>query len=638
MKKLKQLTALLLATLLLLNLSACQPRNGVVEDNAPTSPPQQETPSEAPAEPPAPEKEKYPTSFSSAAEMQEAFDAFIYDEFIAQLDNDYLTIHQILRNPEDYGIDIREAKITLGDAINDESIAEIRAQNQEAQEAFSVFDYDLLTDEQQETYRLYEFLLNNALDSAKEEFLYLDGAFTPMQGLQNNIASLLMEFSFYDEYDVQAYLELMRDIPRFVEDNLEYTRKQAEMGFFMSDASAKETMAYCKKIINAGMDSALLSAVLYNIENCYFLGDVQIQSYSREAKEIFQNDVLPAYQNIYDSISQLKDPENNQQGLYWFENGQDYYEYLFRLKTGSDRSIEDTQKLLTQYLNGAAETIAAIASEHKLVYSSYFDGRVHTDYQNYRQVLEDLEFFTSQSFPMIQAVDYTVNTLDPQVSVEGIGAYYIPPSLGDDSPQKIKVNPLQDLEADDFYTMQLLAHEGFPGHLYQTNYAQQNLKDLFRRSTSILGYSEGYATYAELYAMNFLLDLGLEDKDDFFFDENTVALMQSYTIFENCLIALCDIGIHYEGWTKEETCDFMEQYLDIDYVDPVYNQLAGDPADFLSYYVGCVEILDLRKLAQEELGSSFNDIDFHEAILQGGDLPFSALKENVETYIHNTKK
>ena len=113
--------------------------------------------------------------------------------------------------------------------------------------------------------------------------------------------------------------------------------------------------------------------------------------------------------------------------------------------------------------------------------------------------------------------------------------------------------------------------------------------------------------------------------------------MQSYSIFENCLIALCDIGIHYESWTLEETTDFMQQYLDIDYVDVIYDQLVGDPACFLSYYVGCAEFLDLRHHAQNELGERFVDADFHEVILQGGDLPFSVLKEKVETYINSKK-
>ena len=637
MKQSKRLTALLLATLLTLNLSACQPRNKIPSEDTPSPLPPQETVTVEATAPPAqavePETKPLPTSFATAKEMQETFDAFILEEFIARLENDYFAIHQTLRHPEQYGIDLYQAEITLGDAINDESIAEIRAQNQAAQEMFSIFQCDLLTEEQQETYKLYEYLLNNALDSVKEEFVYMDGAFTPMQGLQNDIASFLMEFTFYEEYDVQAYLALMRDIPRYVEDNLAYTRKQAELGFFMSDASAKETMAYCKKIIDSGMDSALLHSVLYNIENCAFLGDVQIQRYTKEAREIFQTCILPAYQNIYDSISLLQNSQNNQMGLYWFENGREYYEYLFRLTTGSDRTIEEIRDLLQQYLNGAVEEVAVISTEHRAVYSSYFNERVHTDYQNFRQVLEDLEFFTSQDFPAIDAVDYTVNTLDPQVSVEGIGAYYIVPPLGDDRPQKIKVNPLQNLAANQFYTLQILAHEGFPGHLYQTNYVQQKLENPFRKSTSILGYSEGFATYAELYSMNYLLNLGLEDKDDFLFDENTVTLMQSYTLFENCLIALCDIGIHYDGWTKEETMEFMQQYLDVDYVDAVYNQLVGDPAGFLSYYVGCVEILELRRMAQEELGSHFNDVEFHEAILQGGDLPFSILRENVEAYI-----
>ena len=640
---LQKMIALLLTTALLFNLSACQPRNKLEQEET-TLPQEQpehslEQPSEPENTPPTEEstKPEFPTSYDSVEEMQAAFDQFIMDEFISQLEGDYLSIHQTLRHPEVYGIDLAEAEVTLGDAVSEEYLAEARAENLKLKEQFDTFDFELLTPEQQETYGVYEYLLNNALDSMKEEFVYMDGAFTPMQGLQNDISSLLMEFSFYEEADVKAYLEMMRDVPRYVEDTLAYTRKQAELGYFMPDASAQATLSYCKKLLNRGMDSALLSAVLYNIENCEFLSEEKVQNYQKEARKIFADCILPAYQNIYDSISVLMDPMNNQMGLAWFENGADYYEYLFRLKTGSSRSVNATKLLLEHYMNGAIQEVATIASEHKLVYSSYFGERTHTNFKNFNEILQGLEDYTQSVFPAIKPVDYTVHFIDPLVAVEGIGAYYVVPPINDDLPQKIKVNPLQDMEEDDFYTMQVLAHEGYPGHLYQNNYVRQNIENPFRQTVSLLGYSEGYATYAELISLNYLGELGLEDSEDFFFDENTITLIQCNTLFENCLIALCDIGIHYDRWTEGDMLIFMQQYMDVEDIGPIYDQLVGDPAGFLSYYVGCVEFLELRRIAQEELGDRFKEIEFHEAILKGGELPFSVLKKNVERYIEQNK-
>ena len=640
---LQKTIALLLTAALLFNLSACQPRNKLEQEE--TTLPQEkpehslEQPSEPENTPPTEEstKPEFPTSYDSVEEMQAAFDQFIMNEFISQLEGDYLSIHQTLRHPEVYGIDLAEAEVTLGDAVSEEYLAEARAENLKLKEQFDTFDFELLTPEQQETYGVYEYLLNNALDSMKEEFVYMDGAFTPMQGLQNDISSLLMEFSFYEEADVKAYLEMMRDVPRYVEDTLAYTRKQAELGYFMPDASAQSTLSYCKKLLNSGMDSALLSAVLYNIESCEFLSEEKVQNYQKEARKIFADCILPAYQNIYDSISVLMDPMNNQMGLAWFENGAEYYEYLFRLKTGSSRSVNATKLLLEHYMNGAIEEISSIAARNKPSYRAYMYQGLHTGYESSGSILNDLETWVWDNFPYIEPVDYTVNYLDSQVSVDGVTAYYVVPPLDSDLTQKIKINPSGITEPDNPSTFSTLAHEILPGHLYQNNYVLQNLDDPFRQSVSILGYSEGYATYAEILSLGYLNNIEQDMENEYAFDADEVALAQYYALFENCLIALCDIGIHYDRWTEGDMLIFMQQYMDVEDIGPIYDQLVGDPAGFLSYYVGCVEFLELRRIAQEELGDRFKAIEFHEAILKGGELPFSVLKKNVEHYIEQNK-
>lgn len=625
--------SLLLAVLLSLNLSACQPRTEA--DASPSSGIEAPQEQQEAAEIPNKEKEEivYPTHYESAEEMQAAFEQFIHEEFISQLEDDYLSIHYTLRNPESYGIDLSAADISLGDAISEEYLAEARAENQKLKEQFETFDYEQLTEEQQETYLLYEYLLNLAIESMSEDFAYMGGAFTPMQGLQNDIASLLMEFEFYSEEDVQAYLTMMRDVPRYVEDTLEYTKVQAEKGYFMPDVSAQSTMEYCQKIIKEGENSALLTAVLHNIENCAYLGDVQIAQYSAQAREIFRDCILPAYQQIYDTIGSLMGEQNNQLGLAWMDQGKEYYEYLFRVKTGSDRRVEEAKQLLTEYLDGAVNTISEIAVSNRPAYRAYIYQGINTGYDGIGSILSDLETYVFDNFPAIDYVDYTVSYLDSQVAVDGIGAYYVVPPLDSGITQKIKVNPNSSVDAASPSLFRTLAHEGLPGHLYQTNYVLQNLEDPFRQTTSILGYSEGYATYVELIALNYLNHIEQDEDSEYAFEADEITLEQCYTIFENCLIALCDIGIHYEGWTVGDMEAFLSQYTEMDYAQAVYDQLLGDPAGFLSYYVGCVEFLELRRSAQEALGSRFNELAFHEAILQGGDLPFSLLRQNVEDYI-----
>ena len=633
MKPMKRLIAALLAALLCFSISGCNreippspdnpPENVEKEDSGKSE--NQETGQEetSNSEP----KPEFPTSYATVEEMQAAFDDFILQEFVDSLDGDYLAIHQSLLHPEKYGIDLDSAEVTLGDVITEAYLEEARQENNRLKEQLGTFDYVLLTEEQQETYLVYQYLLENAIAGFEGDFPYMGGAFTPMQGLQTSIVSILMEYDFYTLRDAEAYLEMMRDIPRYVDGMLEFTKVQAEKGYFMPDVAAQSTLDYCKKILKAGEDSALLSAVLHNLETCDLLTDAQKIQYQAEARSIFSDCILPSYQKIYDTIESLMGKGGNQLGLCYLKNGKEYYQYLFRVKSASSRSVDEAKKLLQKYLDLSIQSISTIAMNNKPTYRQYIYEGALMDYDGIGDMLNDLETYIWQDFPYIEPVDYTVDYLDPEVAVDGVTAYYVVPPLDSEVTQKIKVNPNADLDETQPSTFTVLAHEGLPGHLYQTNYVLQNLENPFRQSVSILGYSEGYATYAELVSLNYLQDL----------DPDMITLEQSYTLFQNCLIALCDIGIHYEGWDVADMQNFMNQYVSIEDATAIYNQLLGDPAGFQAYYMGCVEFLELRRQAQEALGQRFDAMKFHSLILEGGDLPFSLLQSKLTAYINEAK-
>ncbi len=643
MKLHHRLCALLLALLFSVNFSACQRREPTVPPQEPILPPvSQEQPSlpelpETPAQPSQkpsspkkepyilPEDRDYPDS--EAGREQKAFDLFILEEFVSGLEDDYLAIHVTLQNPEYFGIDKSSAQVTLGEALSEEYITEARENNQQLKEEFETFRYELLTEEQQETYQLYKYLLERAITSLDGDFPYMNWAFTPMQGLQTNITSMLTEFDFYSKEDVDAYLTMMTDIPRYVDEMLEFSKKQHEMGYGMPTSALYSSKDYCEKIIEAGEQSALLTTVFHKLDSCEYLSDKEKMQFRAEAREIFVEELLPCYQRMYDTLFSLRH-DNNEKGLAHLENGKAYYEYLFRQKSGSDRSISDAKKLLKSYLELSLQEIGRIASEKPQLYRDYIFDEVDLGYYGISDMILDLEEQISANFPYIDPVDYTISYLDSEISVDGIGAYYVVPPLDSSLTQKIRVNPVGIGPENSLSTFTLLAHEGLPGHLYQNNYMLQNINEPFRLNTAILGYAEGYATYVELISLNYLKDR---------LDPNLIKLDQCYAIFSNCLTALCDIGIHYDGWTVEELEDFCSRYTTMEDGKALYEQLLGDPAAFQAYYMGLIEFLELRREAEDALGDRFHELEFHESLLKGGDLPFSLLQVNVEKYIDSKR-
>ena len=123
---------------------------------------------------------------------------------------------------------------------------------------------------------------------------------------------------------------------------------------------------------------------------------------------------------------------------------------------------------------------------------------------------------------------------------------------------------------------------------------------------------EGWATYAEMCSY-YISPL----------DKSSATLAQKNNSLLLGLYALADLGIHYEGWTLEDTISFFQRYgiEDHDSICEIYNYILGDPANYLAYYVGYLEILSLKQEA------NLSNKEFHQRILEIGPAPFSVIRK-----------
>ena len=163
-----------------------------------------------------------------------------------------------------------------------------------------------------------------------------------------------------------------------------------------------------------------------------------------------------------------------------------------------------------------------------------------------------------------------------------------------------------------------LAHEGFPGHLYQTVYYAGTNPDPIRSMFGFGGYVEGWATYAEMCSY-YLAPLTKEQAT--ILQKNGSIILGLYT--------LADIGIHYEGWSRMDAAGFFSNYgiKDIEVVNRIYDLIIGSPGNYLKYYIGYLEFLELKKEYAAEEGSHFSQKEFHEKVLDVGPAPFELVKK-----------
>lgn len=233
------------------------------------------------------------------------------------------------------------------------------------------------------------------------------------------------------------------------------------------------------------------------------------------------------------------------------------------------------------------------------------------DMANPISILNGLKKEIANTFPMAPdttvSVKYVPEALQGQLSP----AFYMIPAIDSYEENVIYVNQAHMGNALTLFTT--LAHEGFPGHLYQTVYYAGTNPDPLRSMFSIGGYIEGWATYAEMCSY-YLAPITKEQAT--ILQKNSSIILGLYT--------LTDIGIHYEGWSRVDTMAFLSNYgiQDVDAVNRIYDLVLGSPGNYAKYYIGYVEFLELKEAYAAEKGTEFSQKQFHEDVLATGPAPF----------------
>lgn len=566
-------------------------------------------------------------SKKDSGEEQKKFDEFMKQEFVESMEQSYPNTHIILENPKDYRVDTSKTKVQIDKELNETTMKENKELNEKSAKAFKEFDRDTLSDEQKETYDIYSYMLDYTTEMNDSKFDYMSMPLESMTGMHTQLPTLFSDWTLRNEQDVKDVITLMKSVRPYMDSILAYTKKQEEKGTLMLDI--KSVKEYCEKVVKEDVNSSVLTGLNESIDNLK-LGDDKTKQYKAELKKAFQEYFLPAYSDIIKTMKELDSSKNNTLGLSHMKNGKEYYELLFKQATGTDKSIEDIKKELNSMSRSSLLAVQSVISKNKNLYDEYVNGKIKTKYKDFESMLKDLDKDIKDDFPSVGTLNYRIRPIGEDLASGGVAAYFNIPALDGTTPKQIRVNMLEDaLNVQSLETFSTVAHEGIPGHMYQIAYAYKNVKDPWRNSmASFLGYTEGYATYTELYALKYLDGVSAD----------AVKLQQNMVVYQDCLIALADIGIHYEGWTKEDLSNFLEKNgLGVSDVSDFYNQLQANPTAFLSYYVGYVQIANLKKDAQEELKDKFNDRDFHEAILKSGAAPFHVVEENVKDYIESAK-
>ncbi len=545
---------------------------------------------------------------------KEEFSAYLNQIFRSEVTGSTLNMHYNLAHPENYGI--TDYKVTYGNvsAGRDTEAAAVLENWKKNLKRFRKKDLPV---SQQMAYDILEDYILQELPAGK--FSLYQEILKPSTGFQSQLPVLLAEYKFYDEKDVQDYLELMAETPALFRKIMDLERIKAEKGLFMADFAVDDVVAQCRSFTQDPANNYLLSTFDDRVDEAGFLTPEQAEQYKQVNRQIVTGEMVPAYQRLAEELSALKGSGKNSGGLCGLKGGREYYEYLVKDTTGSGMSVEEMQAQTEAQRKQDLAELAQIAKNHPDIGQKCVNYQLPTEEPEL--ILKDLQRKMQQDFPSPPEVSFQVKEVHPSLEEYTAPAFYLTPPIDDVSQNCIYINKSKGDEKIQLYTT--LAHEGFPGHLYQNvmerSCGLEPIRSLFGSS----GYVEGWATYVEMQSYYYA---DVEQDVSAFLQKNQSALLSLY--------ATADMGIHYDGWTLRDTIDFFASYQIADKatIQQIYQLIVEEPAHYLKYYIGYLEFLNLKEYAKEKFKEDYSDYKFHAALMEMGNAPFYILKEYLPEY------
>ena len=538
------------------------------------------------------------------------FDAYLDTIFDELVSDNYLYMHF---NVADYkAMGIEKPEVGFGHLVYGLDEEEFNETEKQLEDLLA-FDYDSLSLRQQYDYDLLHYSLLETLCGL--EYSKYNLIFSSSSQFSDGIVTNLMEFAMYDDESEEDFLVVLKDVPNYINEAIEYSKQQSNDGLYHSDDMLDEEISYIDNLISSNGKSIYEHYKEYDIYP--------------EVKEIVENEVIPSFVTLKDYLKTLYGKTTSDKlTLSKIDKGYAEYTYIINSSNNGDMNVIYNQ-LVEVYTDWVYNFISAYQKNENILedYEDFLnDDKVIN--QSAEDMLEYLRNNSSKRYEYLEDASYVVSALDT-LGDSTLG-YYVSPPIDNLNQNVIRVNAkIDNDEYDQMSVFEVMAHEGFPGHLYQNIYFQQRNPHKFRATQSFIGYTEGYADLAAMDAIDMLnIDDGYK----------AVTKLNSITFNSHLLLSVVDLGVNYFGWDVNTLGKKLEKmFLDKTIAQTLYDMVVAMPGTFVRYGVGYVSHLNLRKKAMDELGDKFDFVAYDRAIIENGPLPFAILEGVVENYINENK-
>lgn len=552
---------------------------------------------------------------------QKKFDRFLNSCFREYAAENTVTLHFKLSNPSAYGIKAPVSP-TYGNLSSD-TLKKNCSRSKELLQKLYTFPTSSLTKKQKLTWQIFQDYLNESIMNEKY-ILYSSPLGT--NGLQSEIPVTLSEYRLDNEKDIKDYLSLVNQVPELFTQILDFEQERRNAGIISPSFVISDTIEQIDQFLNASEENNLLiQSFEERLANVKSLSKDQKASYIANNRLLVTDKVFPAYKSLKTSLqsytNELKNTSSKER-LCEYKNGRDYYKFLLMSNVGTDFSPEDCITILESQLKNTVKDISSLTAKNEDLYTEYLSAAPALSAP--KEIMNTLKNDSLIDFPEIKNISCQLKNVPDALSGTSACAFYLVPPIDSTKDNIIYINKSR-VDSNELFST--LAHEGYPGHLYQTNYFLTTNPSPLRTFLHCAGYDEGWGTYAQLYSYNFIEFKNVDE-------QTTKQLRQLYRdndLLSLSLSSLSDLYVNYKNYDENALANYLQTYgIDKDGAQNLYRYVIENPTTYLSYSIGCYELDQLKQTMADSLGKAFKISDFHEAVLNVGSCNFSILRQEIE--------
>ncbi|MCT4542729.1 MAG: DUF885 domain-containing protein [Vallitalea sp.] len=547
------------------------------------------------------------------------FNNFLDNMFIEYISFSPLEMSLLISSPKHYGLEDTSDKL---DDYSDESLSEQYDNLSKNLELLNCFDVRGLTEQQQLSYKIIKYYLE--LNLAGKEFSDYTYNIKHTLGFHIGIPLTLSQIPIENKNDAYNFINRLKQFPTSIKQLMKSENMKAGKGYIQPEYISNKVIEQCKAFMTSPENNFLYLSFCDYINNLNDLSDLEKKSIKTECINTLNEYVYPAYINLIAELEKIKSQTIITSGVYTFPKGQEYYAHLIKINTGTNITPDDLFEWANNSLIESSTNIQNILKNNPEL--SSLDKIQPTPFNSFDELYKKCEQLTKDNFYDYNIPKINSKTIPPYLEKDLPSAFYLPVSIDMKKYGNMFLqNSLHNtLNINDFV---VVCHEGIPGHHFQFSiaYQQKNIPNI-RKAISFSCFSEGWASYVEGMALNFI-----DYKNPLINELMINNLNASYA-----LLTLIDIYLHYYGISREEIINNYSIYFG-NQIEAIVDRAIANPGETLHYAYGRYFINNLKEKTMKSLGEDFDIKEFHDIILMNGEIPLFLLEEIVTNYI-NTKK